>query len=185
MKFGTSHVHRSAHQKDAIFLWTFVTNSLLLLYDNHEMIHQWILTVFCFSTRNGLIQYIFMFNMFTCFIFNTVHSIPWVNPYCTALAPFRVFTLDSAHCYCILMHITKAFPPHWNNMHQWIVHNKTGNMHQSILISCCGETVFNLRSYQLAFLQYIMCYSVLVTLWIHRVQGVRKRRRKKEREAEN
>lgn len=127
---------------------------------------------------------------FLRFIFNTVHSIPCVsNPHCIALAPFKGFTLSccvSVHGYCILMHITKAFSSHWNNMHQWIVHNKTGNMHQSILISCWGETVSNLRSYSLAFLNHVLltqCMSLCE--YTEFKEWEKEGERKKEREATN
>lgn len=77
MKFGTSHIYRLPSSKRCHFPVDFCSKLIITIHDNYEMIHQWMLPVLRFSTRNGLIQLICMFYMFSHFIFNTVHTIPW------------------------------------------------------------------------------------------------------------
>lgn len=76
MKFGTSHIYRLPSSKRCHFPVDFCSKLIITIHDNYEMIHQWMLPVLRFSTRNGLIQLICMFYMFSHFIFNTVHTIP-------------------------------------------------------------------------------------------------------------
>lgn len=126
-------------------------------------------TCLCFSTRNGLIQLNCMFTCFhisylTLFILYPEFVILWHHD---LEFFFHTFLLFNA-CFCI---------NDYEGMPHWIVHNKTSNMHQLLW----GETVLTL-SWVTHCHSYIMCYSVHVTLLIHRVQGVRKRGRKKERQ---